>query len=323
MRRAISIVAGLTLVALELTTSPVAAQRPAARFLAFEAVVQGSGDAELRWPVAVAAGSAFQLAVVDAYGERLVLFAETGRGVADAETEGRSAGGIGWAAAGVVKLPATPLAVVFDGRRYVVAMRGHDELLTVPLLRSAHLESDSSPGSLALPDDTWVGALAATANGELLVYDTGDGRVLTLDDAGRPVRETALDERITSLAATPDGGFYAALAEQSRILRYLTSGGVFSNWRIAGDGPVPAWPNGLVVEPSGRLLVADRHGGRVLALDGAGNLTGVGSASGWRPGRLRFPSGMARLPDGRLAVTDRGNGRVQIFRSFLDADTLP
>ncbi len=312
-------VAGALLAVLWLAATAAPAQRPAPRFLAHEAVVQGSGDAELRWPVAVAAGSTFQLAVADAYGARLILFTETGRGVADSETAGRFASGIGWAAAGVVELPATPLAVVYDGRRYVVALRGHGDLATIPPPRSARLAPGLEPGSLTLPKGTVPGALAATAGGGLLIYDAASGRVLELDDADRLVADTLVDDRLTSLAAAPGGGFYAAFVEpgrgrQARIVRYGTDGRVAEDWRVPGVGPVPAWPDGLVVEPSG-LLLADRHGGRVLALDGTGRLTGIGSGPGWKPGHLLSPAGMTRLADGRLAVADRGNGRVQIFRS--------
>ena len=76
------------------------AQRPAPRFLAFETVLQGSGEAELRWPLSVGTGPSLELAVADAYGARLVFFSATGGG---------------WVAAGVTRLPATPVAVVYDG----------------------------------------------------------------------------------------------------------------------------------------------------------------------------------------------------------------
>ena len=85
--------------------------------------------------------------------------------------------------------------------------------------------------------------------------------------------------------------------------------------------PVPAWPDGIVIEPGGALLLADRHGHRVVALDAAGRLTGTGSGKGWKPGRLLSPAGMARLADGRLVVADRGNGRVQVFRRLASGAT--
>ncbi len=285
------------LVLAALTSLPATAERPAPRVLAFEAVVQGQGDAELRWPVAVAAASALELAVADAWGGRLVIFA---------------ANDSGWSTGRAISLGTAPLAVVHDGRRYVVALRGRRDLATVE-------SSASEPDSLSLPPGTVPGALAAAPGGGLWVYDAAGGRVLALDAAGSIGEETALPAGVTGLA-TATGGFWAVFAGESRLRRYV-GGRIADEWTVPGQGPVPAWPDGIAVEPGG-LLFADRHGCRIVALDGAGRLTGAGGAKGWEPGRLLSPAGMTRLPDGRLAVADRGNGRVQIFQR-LDVGSSP
>jgi hypothetical protein len=62
------------------------------------------------------------------------------------------------------------------------------------------------------------------------------------------------------------------------------------------------------------VVVVDRHSGRLLVLDVAGTVIGMGSRQGWEPGLLMFPAGITRLSDGTLAVADEGNGRVQVFR---------
>ncbi len=278
--------------------SPAAAQRPAARFLAFEAVLQGQGDSELRWPVAVAAGSALEIAVADAYGARLVIFAGTGGG---------------WSAGHSVPLGAAPLAVVHDGRRYLAALRGRGDLATVE-------GTGATLGSLPLPAGVVPGALAAVEGSGLLVYDAAGDRVLALDDAGHLGAETPVEGGVTALAAAP-GGFYAVYAGQARVRRYASGGRIADEWQVPGQQPTPAWPDGIVVEPGGGLLLADRHGHRILAFDGAGRLAGAGSGQGWEPGRLLFPAGMTRLADGRLVVADRGNGRVQIFRRLTSGGT--
>ncbi len=290
----------LLLSILLLAAAPAAAQRTAPRFLAFDTVLQGSGDAELRWPVSVAAGSALELAVADAYGARLVIFTTAGDGAS------RDGAGTDWTADHVVRLPAPPLAVVHDGHRYAVALRGRGDLTTV--------SPGATRGSLPLPEGTVPGALAAAPDGGLLVYDAAKARVLALDDAGRSVTSTPVTGRLTYLAAAPDDGFYAVFADRARVVRYLPDGRVLGDWQVPGAAPAPVWPDGLVALPSGALLIADRHAGRVVALDAAGRLTGIGSGKGWQPGRLLSPAGMTALPGGRLAVADRGNGRVQVFR---------
>jgi hypothetical protein len=98
------------------------------------------------------------------------------------------------------------------------------------------------------------------------------------------------------------------------VLRFDAEGQRTSEWKLPADGPVPAWPSALALEPGGELYVLDRHAGRILLLDNEGRAFGVGSRRGWEPGLLRFPGALTRIEDGRLLVADEGNGRVQLFR---------
>ena len=268
-----------------------AAQPPAPRVLAADAVLKGSQASELRWPVAVAAASTIEIAVADAYRSRLVIFFS-----AD-----------GWTGARAIALPGSPLDVVYAGDRYLVALRGRRALAAVA-------RPDFELDSLALPEGTVPGFLAAAAGGGLLVWDAAGERVLNLDEDGGIRREKALPGGVTALAAEPGGGFYAAFAGEAEVRRYGAGGQLLATWTVPGVDPVRAWPSGLAAEPGGRLLIADRHAGRIVALDVAGHLVGVGSQRGWHAGRLSSPAGLARLADGRVAVADQGNGRVQIFR---------
>ncbi len=270
---------------------PASAQRPAPRFLAPDTVIQGERDSELRWPVAVASASAIELAVADAGDPRLVIFAATGSA---------------WKVERQVPLEAPPVDVVHAGGRYVVALRRAGLVTLEP--------PGCTPRAVELPAAAVPRALAATAGGGLLVYDAAGERVLALDAGGELRGETRVTGRLTALAAAAGGGFFAALVEQGEVRRYGPDGRLLSAWTVPGEGPVPVWPAGLVAEAGGGVLVVDRHAGRIVALDAAGQLVGVGSRRGWDAGRLRFPAGMARLGDGRLAVADQGNGRVQIFR---------
>lgn len=267
-----------------------AAQR-VPRVLAGESVLKGTRSVELRWPVAVAAATSLEIAVADAWGPRLVIFTS-----ADGSARTRA-----------VDLPASPIGVAFDGRRYVVTLRGGRALV-------AAAAPDFELRLLDLPAGVVPGPLAAVPGGGLLVYDAAGGRVLALDADGNPMGETAVADRLTALAAGAGGGFYAVFAERAEVRRYDAGGGLLATWTVPGEAPVAAWPSGIVVEPGGDLLIADRHAGRIVVLDAAGRLAGVGSRRGWDAGELHFPAGMARLPDGRLAVADQGNGRLQVFR---------
>ncbi|MCP3956662.1 MAG: hypothetical protein GY719_02300 [bacterium] len=281
-----------------MAATAAAAQR-APRVLAADSALEGSRAVELRWPVAVAAASSLEIAVADAWGPRLVIFT-TAAGSAQTRA---------------VDLPASPLDVAFDGERYVVALRGRGALVTVE-------GPDFEPRSLGLPAGVVPGPLAAAPGGGLLLYDAAGGRVLTLDAAGAQRGETMVAGHLTALVAGAGGGFYAGFAGLAEIRRYGPDGSLLATWTVPGEGPLAAWPSGMVVEPGGDLLIADRHAGRIVVLDAAGRLVGVGSRRGWDAGQLLEPAGMTRLPDGRLAVADQGNGRLQIFRR-LDGRPAP
>ena len=270
---------------------PLAAQQVPVRFLAGDTVFQGKGDGELRYPVAVAAATDVQIAVADAISPRLVIFE-----LASGE----------WTVERTIPLPAAPRDLINDGRRYVLSL-GDGKLVAVT-------EASWEVRRLPLPSGTVPGRLAARLGGGFWVHDMAGEKLLALEGDGDVGAEVQVRGTFTALASAVDGGFYAAVAAVAEVRHYDRRGQLRMTWTVPGDGPIPAWPSGVVVDSGGNLLVVDRHGGRIVALDASGRLVGVGSQQGWEPGQLRFPSALALLPDGRLVVADQGNSRVQIFR---------
>jgi sugar lactone lactonase YvrE len=148
----------------------------------------------------------------------------------------------------------------------------------------------------------------------LLVYDYADGRVLRFDPNGNLLAQTAIEGRVTGLAEGPDGDTWVAVGEQSAVLRFDPNGAMTARVEIPGEGPVPAWPAGVVIDGDGDVAVIDRHVGRILLYDDGGSPFGAGSRRGSEPGLLRFPRAVGVLAGDRLIVADEGNGRVQVFR---------
>ena len=286
-------VLGLAILAVALPAMPAAAQSSQMpRLLAWEQSFRGAEEQELRWPVALASASVDELLVLDAYEARALLF--------------RRVGGI-WQTQRSVSLPSAPVAATHDGNAYVVALRGQQGVVVLE-------PPELTQRRKRLPRGIVPGPLAARANGTLLVYDYVGGRVVEISAGGDLVRETAVDGRVSGLAAAADGGFYASVAERANVLSFDASSALRGTWDIPGEGVVPAWPTTLAVDTAGDVAVVDRHTGRVLFYDVGGKLLGVGARRGWANGLLHFPSDIVWLGDGRLAISDRGNGRVQLFR---------
>jgi DNA-binding beta-propeller fold protein YncE len=270
------------------------------RVLVFQEALKGTDTVSLRWPLAVAAASDDEVVLADASGPRLLRFRKVG---------------VSWQLDRTVPVGGAPAGLAWDGRRYVASLRQGAGLV-------AFEGADLAQRKLPLPRGVVPGALAAGADGSLLLYDAAKRSVLRLSPEAAVTAEVAVGDDVTALAATPAGGFYAAVAAEGSVRHFDAGGKLDATWKLPASEQVPAWPSGLVVEPGGSLLVVDRHVGRVLVLDASGQVAGVGSRHGWEPGLLLFPAGVARLPGGLVVVADEGNGRAQIFRRS-DAGTVP
>ena len=277
----------------------LAAGQTPSRFLALETVLQGEDFGDLRWPVGVAAASTEQVAVADIFDQRLVIFELT---------DGA------WKFERTVSLPSSPRGAAHDGRRYLLSLGGGLVTLEGPDYEVEHL---------ALPAGVVAGCVAAIPGGGFWVHDAAGGKALALDADGGIRRSVSVTGHVVALASAPNEGFYTALADVAQVRRHDREGRVLKTWTVPGVGPVPAWPSGLVAAAGGDIVVVDRHGGRILALDASGRLTGVGSGRGWEPGQLQFPSAIAPFSDGRLVVADQGNSRVQIFRPIDQGGSIP
>jgi sugar lactone lactonase YvrE len=170
------------------------------------------------------------------------------------------------------------------------------------------------PRELVLPPQVAPGAVTCLADGAILVHDLAAGRLLVLGGDLEVRTSVAMPGTVAALAPGPGGGFYATFPQTGEVRRYGANGEELATLPIPGLAPAPAWPVGLIVESNGEILVADRHGGRLVVIETSGRWAGSGSRRGWEPGLLRFPADIAQLPDGRIVVADQGNGRVQIFR---------
>lgn len=260
------------------------------RVMAPDSVLDGNEAEPLRWPVAVAVASESQVGVADAWRPRLLVFERIGAS---------------WGLTRAAPLAAAPSALAWDGRRFVVGLRGGG---VVRVDSAGAVENVPEAASLV------VRILAGGPAGTVLAYDAAGGRVVRLDGDGRILDPVAVDAPVSALATDGAGGFWAAFGEAGEVRRYSSQGDVVARFRIPGEAPVPAWPVGIAAEPAGRLFVLDRHGARLVVLDAGGRVVGLGSGDGWELGQLRFPAALARLPSGALVVADQGNGRVQIFR---------
>lgn len=265
--------------------------------LAWEAALYGSGEGELRWPVDVASAAEGELVVADVQPPRLVVFREAADG--------------SWNSARVVELPQPPAALTASGGRYLLTLRGSGGLFAVS-------RDEWKPQRIPLPTGVVAGDVDGLSPGGAYVQDLLTGEILQVDEGGRVVARIASSRDVTAISASFAGTLFA-LDPVAAEIRPLGPGATGLGVRsVPGEVGDPAWPADIAATSAGDLYVLDRHRGRVILLDGTGQVVGVGAREGLEPGLLSYPAALCVMPDGRIAVADQNNGRAQVFHRIED-----
>ena len=163
-----------------------------------------------------------------------------------------------------------------SGRIYVTDSKAHQvkSYDADGLFHSSFGEPGSDDGQFKFP----MGIFVDSANDEVLVVDQLNFRIQIFD----------LDGNYLSCIGKPPRGFFTSIRQFSV-------------------------PQGLWVDNSGNIYVADAFEGRLQVLDRNGDIMGFIGEFGEGPGQLRVSMDMAMDSHGRLFVTAANNARIEIF----------
>lgn len=248
---------------------------------------------------------------------------------------------------------ATPYALAVDasGNLYIADQANHrikkvdhaGTVSTVAGTGARGFSGDAGPATSALLN--FPSGVAADASGNIYVADSHNHRVRKVDPAG--VITTVADgfSFPRGVAVDSAGNLYIADTGRCRIRKVDTAGIVTT---VAGDGRcffgngdgIPATsaslnePEGVLVDASGGLFIADTRNNRVRRIDSSGiirTVAGNGArAFGGDDGpatsaSLALPTGIASDPSGALYVADRFNHRIRRVEGVAcaDRDTTP
>ena len=197
-----------------------------------------------------------------------------------------------------------------DGRSVIADTRNHRILL---------IDAEGSDSQMIHHDGTFRDPTYATLlnNGNCLVCDTGNKRVIELDelgyivwDYGPPVVSRRLLSYPRSVDVNGAGGYLIADTAQDRIIELVDE--QVSEMPFRGN-PGLFWPRCARMLPSGTLLIADARNRRVVEVSTDGEvlrqLTHI-DLDGHRG--LQDPHDVRQLSDGRLLIADSSQDLVVV-----------
>lgn len=166
--------------------------------------------------------------------------------------------------------------------------------------------------------------VAVTADGRVLVADSGNNRVVMFDITGKVLRQYGQ----SSIEGAAMNYPVAVAVDDSQQLLYVAdfNNGRVQVWHLEGEylyqlpvekdgkelGTIK--PAALAVGDSGKLYVSDVLGQRVLVFDASGRLFHQFGEEGAAAGQFKFANGIAvDEQNDRIYVADTNNGRIQEF----------
>jgi len=161
---------------------------------------------------------------------------------------------------------------------------------------------------------SYPNTVAVDVYGQVYVGEFAAGRVMVFTAEGKLLR--TFDARSTGVPVAPldialdDKGRLLIADRQGSILILNQEGRLHQRFdRIKGAEPETlAYPNGIAVDPAGRILVADTGNRRLLLLSPEGRL--IREIEG---GGLTHPRGVAFFGERYIVVADTFNSRLVVF----------
>lgn len=159
-------------------------------------------------------------------------------------------------------------------------------------------------------------------NGDVLVTDAQNQRVLVFDPSGKFLREFGSKGEgpgqfalPLGIAVGPNGAIYAADYIQDRVQKFSASGQFLFAWRGSGSGQSQFHsPGGVAVDRQGQVYVADIFNHRISVFDSQGRpIRTIARHGQWRGGEFDYPADVDVADDGYLLVADTYNYRVQLL----------
>ena len=166
-------------------------------------------------------------------------------------------------------------------------------------------------------------AIAVDPNGNLLVADTGNGRIEKFSPTGSFVTSIGQFEAPSGIAIDHVGNIYVAEIGSKHRVQKLAADGTF----VAAWAPGLYGPRRIAIGPDDSVYLVDSGRNRIVKLSPDGQVLASWGSEGNGDGQFRGLSSVAVDPDNnKVYVADSLNSRIQVFDSegkFLSKWLVP
>jgi cysteine-rich repeat protein len=248
----------------------------------------------LSFPVAVAVDASGQIFIADTFNQRIRKIGSTGVITTIAGTGTDGYGGDGGPA--TAAMLSSPFGVAVDAQGQVAICDTSNERIR-RIDTTGSISSIAGNGTYGFGGDGDMATSAQISDPFQLATDAM-GRVYITDTNNNRIRRIELDGTITTVAGT---GLYG----------FTGDGGPATKAELAKA-------NGVAVDATGRVFIADTYNHRIRMVDAAGIITTI--AGDGTTAVLQNPNGVALDGNGGVVIADTYNHRVR--RLDLAAGTL-
>jgi uncharacterized protein (TIGR03663 family) len=166
-------------------------------------------------------------------------------------------------------------------------------------------------------------AIAIDAQGNLLVTDTGNKRVLKFSPTGEPLAQyggfgagNGQFSEPVGIAIDQQGNIFVADTWNQRIQKFDSNFNYITQWPVSGwDSQTVVNKPYLAVDPEGNVFASDPEGSRIIKFSNDGQLLAVFGVRGTDLSSFNLPTGLAFDAQGNLYVADSGNQRILVFQN--------
>lgn len=170
--------------------------------------------------------------------------------------------------------------------------------------------------------------IAVDDNGNVIIADTGNNRVLVSSNTGTYLRKWQWSPYTSLYGVGTDEGNDVYVTQAyvwSKIMAFNGNTGAslgefgtcFFSQDCSATGMLRG-PNAVAVDSSGNVFVSDAGNNRVQVFTKNGTFLWAWGSVGTGNGQFNYPTGIAVDRSGNVYVSDSGNNRIQVFNSTGD-----